>query len=150
MPRQLTEQERQDFLAEPRVGVLSVAGADGRPPLTAPTWYGYRTGGEITFFTGTQGRTARKTALIERAGVVSLCVQRAEFPYRYVTVEGTVVRTDQPPSAEGMLAIVRRYLPENHAEGFVAAELADPGPELVLFTVRPDRWLSFDFGDETG
>ena len=33
MPRQLTEQERQDFLAEPHVGVLSVAGDDGRPPL---------------------------------------------------------------------------------------------------------------------
>ncbi len=148
MPRRLTEQERQDFLAEPRVGVLSVAGDDGRPPLTAPTWYGYRPGGEITFFTGTQGRQARKTALIERAGVVSLCVQRAEFPYKYVTVEGTVIRADRPPSAEQMLAIARRYLPEEAARAFVTAELERPGTELVLFTVRPDRWLTADFADD--
>ena len=150
MPRQLTERERQDFLAEPHVGVLSVAGDDGRPPLTAPTWYGYRQGGEITFFTGTQGRKARKTALIERAGVVSLCVQRAEFPYKYVTVEGTVIQADRPPSAEQMLAIARRYLPEELAQGFVNSELASPGAELVLFTVRPDRWLTADFGEDAG
>ena len=150
MPRHLTERERQDFLAEPRVGVLSVAGDDGRPPLTAPTWYGYQPGGEITFFTGTQGRRARKTGLIERAGVVSLCVQRPEFPYRYVTVEGTVVRADRPPVAEQMLAIVRRYLPEGLARGFVEAELAHPGADLVLFTVRPDRWLTADFGEAAG
>ena len=148
MPRQLTERERQDFLAEPRVGVLSVAGDDGRPPLTVPTWYGYRPGGDITFFTGTQGRKARKTRLIERAGVLSLCVQRAEFPYKYVAVEGTVVWADRPPSAEQMLAIARRYLPEELARGFVEAELAHPGAELVLFTIRPDRWLTFDFADE--
>ena len=150
MPRQLTERERQDFLAEPRVGVLSVAGEGGRPPLTAPTWYGYRPGGDVTFFTGTQGRQARKTALIERAGVVSLCVQRAEFPYKYVTVEGTVIGADRPPSAEQMLAIARRYLPEEPARQFVAAELAHPGAELVLFTVRPHRWLTADFGEEAG
>ena len=150
MPRQLTERERQDFLAEPRVGVLSVAGDDDRPPLTMPIWYGYQPGGEITFFTGTQGRKARKTRLIERAGVLSLCVQRAEVPYKYVTVEGTVVRADRPPAAEQMLAIARRYLPEELARGFVEAELAQPGAELVLFTVRPDRWLTADFGEEAG
>ena len=150
MPRQLTERERQAFLAEPHVGVLSVARDDGRPPLTVPIWYGYLPGGELTFFTGTQGRKARKTKLIERAGVVSLCVQRAEFPYRYVTVEGTVLGADRPPSAEQMLAVARRYLPEEAAQGFVEAELARPSTTLVLFTVRPDRGLSFDFGDEAG
>ena len=150
MPRRLTERERQEFLAEPRVGVLSVAGDDGRPPLTMPTWYGYQPGGEITFFTGTQGRRARKTRLIERAGVVSLCVQRGEFPYKYVTVEGTIVRADRPPAAEQMVAVARRYLPEELARGFVESELASPSGELVLFTIRPDRWLTADFGEEAG
>ena len=150
MPRHLTERERQDFLAEPRVGVLSVASGDDRPPLTIPLWYGYQPGGDISFFTGTQGRKARKTGLIEGAGVVSLCVQHAEFPYKYVTVEGTVVRTDRPPSAEQMLTIARRYLPEEAAQAFVRAELARPGSELVLFTVRPDRWLTADFSVDVG
>jgi nitroimidazol reductase NimA-like FMN-containing flavoprotein (pyridoxamine 5'-phosphate oxidase superfamily) len=148
MPRQMTEKVRQQFLAEPHVGVLSVASDDDRPPLTVPLWYGYEPGGNVSFFTGTQGRKARKTALIEKAGVVSLSVQREEFPYRHVTVEGTVVREDRPPSAEQMLAIARRYLPEEAARGFVNAELEHPSSELVLFTVRPDRWLTADFAGE--
>ena len=147
MPRPLTEHERQAFLAEPHVGVLSVASDDDRPPLTVPVWYGYQPGGHLTFFTGTQGRQARKTRLIQKAGVLSLLVQREEFPYKYVTVEGTVLQIDRPPSAAQMLAIVRRYLPEEQAQGFVKAELEHPASELVLFTVRPDRWLTFDFGD---
>ena len=150
MPRRMTDQERQEFLAEPHVGVLSVASDDDRPPLTVLVWYGYRPGGNVSFFTGTQGRKARKTRLIQKAGVLSLSVQREEFPYKYVTVEGTVIQTDRPPSAEQMLAVVRRYLPEKEAQGFVAAELEHPGSELVLFTVRPDRWLTSDFADEAG
>jgi len=93
---------------------------------------------------------ARKAGLIQKAGVLSLTVQREEFPYRYVTVEGTVVGTDRPPSAEQVLAIVRRYMPEEAAQGFVEAELEHPTPEFVLFTVRPNRWLTLDFGDEAG
>ena len=150
MPRRMTEQERQEFLAEPHVAVLSVAGGGDRPPHTTPVWYGYLPGGNITFFTGTQGRKSRKAGLIEKAGALSLTVQHGEFPYRYVTVEGTVVGADRPPSAEQMLAVARRYLPEEQAQWFVKAELEHPTPEFVLFTVRPDRWLTFDFADEAG
>lgn len=151
MPKpELTEKERQEFLAETHIGVLSVANDNDRPPLTVPLWYGYEPGGNISFFTGTMGRKARKTRLIQTAGVVSLCVQREEMPYKYVTVEGAVIQTDKPPFAGQMLAIVRRYLPEDYAQGFVKTELEHPASELVLFTVRPDRWLSADFSDEAG
>jgi uncharacterized protein len=151
MPRRMTEKERQEFLAEPHIGVLSVAVGNDRPPHTTPVWYGYEPGGSITFFTETQGRKSRKAQYIERAGVLSLTVQREEFPYKYVTVEGSVVGSHRPPSAEQMLAIAGRYLPEGAAQGFVEAELAQPGTGPVLFTVRPDRWLTFDFaeGDES-
>jgi hypothetical protein len=66
----------------------------------------------------------------------------------YVTVEGTVVGADRPPSAEQMPAVARRYLPEEAARRFVEAELEHPRSELVLFTIRPDRWLTFDLADE--
>jgi nitroimidazol reductase NimA-like FMN-containing flavoprotein (pyridoxamine 5'-phosphate oxidase superfamily) len=147
MPRSLTEPERQEFLAAPHIAVLSVASDDDRPPLTVPVWYSYQPGGTISVFTGAQGRRARKTRLIERAGTLSLTVQREEPPYKYVTVEGTVVQTDRPPSAERLLAIVGRYLPEAAARAFVDGEIAHPASELVLFTIRPDRWLSTDFSD---
>ena len=145
MPRAMTESARQTFLAEPRVGVLGVASDDGRPPLTIPIWYDYQPGGNLTILTGTQGRTVRKTRLIEQAGVVSLLVQQEQFPYRYVTVEGTIVRADRPPTVDQMLAIVRRYLPEEQAQAFVQYEVDNPSDTLVVFTIRPDRWLSTDF-----
>lgn len=147
MPGPMTVEAREAFLAEPRIAVLSVATGGDRPPLTTPIFYAYQPGGHVTFFTGTQGRMARKTGLIERAGRLSINVQHAEMPYRSVTIEGTVVRTDRPPTAEQVLTVARRYMTEDEAEGFVASELNDPTPEFVLFTVRPDRWLTSEVGD---
>ncbi len=51
MPRQMTEEERQDFLAGPHVAVLSVS-RDARSPHATPVWYAYEPGGNVTFFTG--------------------------------------------------------------------------------------------------
>jgi hypothetical protein len=45
-----------------------------------------------------------------------------------------------------MLAIVSRSLPAEQARAYVQAETEHPGPGLVLFTIRPRRWLSADFG----
>jgi hypothetical protein len=89
-----------------------------------------------------------KDKLVRKAGVLSLTVQREESPYGYVTVEGTVVGEDRPPPAERVFAVASRYLPEEAAQGFVRAEIGCPAGEFVLFTVRPDRWLTFDFSDE--
>lgn len=150
MPGQMTAREREEFLAAPHVAVLSIARGGDRPPHATPVWYAYEPGGDVAFFTGTQGRKSRKAELVRAAGTASLTVQREEFPYGYVTVEGTVVAEDQPPAAERALAVARRYMPEEQARGFVEAEVGHPAGEFVLFTVRPDRWLSFDFSGETG
>jgi nitroimidazol reductase NimA-like FMN-containing flavoprotein (pyridoxamine 5'-phosphate oxidase superfamily) len=99
MPRAMTDPERDAFLAEPHVAVLSVAGDGNRPPHTSPVWYYHQPGGNLTFFTGTQGSKSRKAGLIEQAGVVSLCVQQETFPYRYVTIEGTIVQTTRAGSS---------------------------------------------------
>ena len=148
MPGPMTKGERQEFLAGRHVGVVSVARGDGRPPHSTPVWYAYEPGGNISFFTGTQGRRSRKAELVREVGALSFLVQNEEFPYRYVTVEGTVMGEDRPPSEEQVLAVVRRYLPEEQARWFVDSELRQPSQEFVLFTIRPDRWLSFDFSDE--
>jgi uncharacterized protein len=150
VPRPMTTPEREAFLAEPRVAVLSVARGDGRPPLAAPSFYAYEPGGDVTFFTGTERRRARKAALLERAGVLSLTVQRPEPPYKYVTVECGLVRADRPPTGEQVLAIARRYMPEAHARALADSEIGDPASELVVFTVRPQRWVTADFSDVAG
>jgi uncharacterized protein len=135
-----TETERQEFLAAKHVGVLSVA-ADGRPPASVPMWYDYTPGGNIRINTGAG---ARKSKLIEQAGAVTLVVQNEEPPYQYVVVEGTVVDTTTPTPAEVREAIAIRYLGEEGGRAFVRSM---DGQSSVLFTVRPDRWLSADFSD---
>ena len=142
MPRKMTEQEREAFLAGDHVGVLSIASDDVRPPLAIPVWYAYEPGGDVTFFTGTG---ARKVALARAAGVASLCVQQEQPPYKYVTVEGPITVLDGAPTADQLLAITRRYLPEDDAQAYAAGSLADGGAGIEFLTIRPDRWLTADF-----
>ncbi|OBJ05175.1 pyridoxamine 5'-phosphate oxidase family protein [Mycobacterium sp. 1465703.0] len=134
-----SETERQEFLADKHVAVLSVAATDGRPPASVPIWYDYSPGGNIHIMTGPSSRKAR---LIERAGVVTLVVQREEPPYQYVVVEGTVIETTNPAPADLQESIAIRYLGEEGGRAFVRSM---EGVEEVLFTIRPDRWLSADF-----
>ncbi len=136
-----TETEGQEFLAALHVGVLSVA-ADGRPPAGVPIWYDYTPGGQIRINTGA---SSRKAKLIEQAGAVTLVVQREEPPYQYVVVEGTVVETTKPTPLDVREAIAIRYLGEEGGRAFVRSL---EGRDSVLFTVRPDRWLTADFSGD--
>jgi hypothetical protein len=140
----MTPSEREAFLAEPRVAVLSVAGAGGRPPHSTPTFYAYEPGGDVRFFTNTEGRSASKVALIADAGAVTLTVQQDAFPYRYVSVECRVAETGRP-DADQVRTIASRYLPPDAAEGMARAETGDPGSTIVLYTARPERWLTAAF-----
>ncbi|MFD0204477.1 MULTISPECIES: pyridoxamine 5'-phosphate oxidase family protein [Saccharothrix] len=146
MDRVLTEAERDDFLDLPHVAVLGVA-AEDRPPLLVPVFYAYRDG-RVSFFTGTQGRTARKTRLLERAGTFSLNVQQATYPYRYVTAECVVERADRAPSTDEVVAVASRYMPEADARAFAESETTAPSGTFVLFTGRPVRWLTNSFEED--
>jgi PPOX class probable F420-dependent enzyme len=134
-----SESERQEFLADKHVAVLSVDAGDGRPPASVPIWYDYTPGGNIRIMTGASSRKAR---LIERAGAVTLVVQREEPPYQYVVVEGSIVETTKPAPVDVAEAVAIRYLGEEGGRAFVRSM---EGVEEVLFTIRPDRWLSADF-----
>ena len=137
-----SETERQEFLAALHIAVLSVAATDGRPPASVPIWYEYTPGGNIRINTGV---ATRKAKLIEQAGVVTLVVQREEPPYQYVVVEGTVVDTVTPAPLDVREGIAIRYLGEEGGRAFVSSIEDRPG---VLFTIRPDRWLTADFSGD--
>ena len=147
MPRRLTEHEQQEFLAGRHIAVLGIPSDDERPPLAFPVWYGYQPGGDITYYTHRTDPPSRKLRLLREGTPVSLCVQREELPYQYVTVEGTVFAVNDDPTVDQMLAIVRRYLPEDDARGHLQSEQAS-GVALVLFTIRPDRWSGFNFEED--
>ncbi|TRW79095.1 pyridoxamine 5-phosphate oxidase [Mycolicibacterium sp. 018/SC-01/001] len=139
--KKFSEEERQAFLADLHVGVLSVAASDGRPPASVPIWYDY-VDGLIRFNTGASSRKAR---LIREAGAVTLVAQREEPPYQYVTVEGTVVDTLDPAPRDIAETIAIRYLGEEGGKAFVAS--MEDSPSLV-FLVRPDRWITADYSDD--
>jgi PPOX class probable F420-dependent enzyme len=142
MPRAMTREEREAFLADVHVGVLSVTDEDGRAPHTLPVWYAYQPGGEIAFITG---RPTRKARLVDQAGRVSLCVQDERPPYKYVSIEGPVVGS-HPSTEEERREIATRYLGPEGAAAYIQAT-ADLAAVESTYRVRPERWLTQDFSD---
>jgi nitroimidazol reductase NimA-like FMN-containing flavoprotein (pyridoxamine 5'-phosphate oxidase superfamily) len=139
--------EREQFLAGLHVGVLSVAvqaGGEGRAPLAVPVWYDYQAGGQVSVITG---RSSRKGLAIRAAGRMSLCAQDEQWPYRYVSVEGPVVIEDLDPAER--LAMARRYLGANGGDQYVASN-PDPAGENIMIRMRPEHWLSVDYGKQSG
>jgi PPOX class probable F420-dependent enzyme len=135
----MSRAEREAFLAETRVAVVSIPDPP-RGPLTVPVWHAYEPGGEVRFVTGGASRKAR---LIRAAARMSLCVQDETPPYRYVSVEGPVTIA-QPDWERDVRAIALRYLGERVGEAYLrATEQEHAG--AVLVRVRPERWLSVDY-----
>jgi hypothetical protein len=72
-------------------------------------------------------------------------VQLEELPYQYVVVEGTVVETTTPTPPDVREAIAIRYLGEEGGRAFVQGMESQ---QTVLFTIRPDRWITADFSGD--
>lgn len=138
MSRPFTEAEREKFLAETRIAVLSIATDDGRPPASVPIWYNYTPGGDILITTRLHSRKAK---LIMKAGAATVTVQQEEKPYQYVIVEGTLVDTVSPTPPQVLMDFAIRY--HGPEDGPKYAQM-DNG-ETVLLVIRPDRWITADF-----
>ena len=137
----LSKEEREQFLAEVRIGALSVAEKPDRAPLTVPIWYQYTPGGDVWINTGAG---SRKDKAIRAAGRFSLMVQRDEPTLRYVTVEGPVTEVRDGSYAQS-LEMASRYLAPDAAKNFVEYEQANLGKHVVI-VMRPEHWVSGDLG----
>jgi len=137
----LSTAEREQFLAEPHIGALSVLERPDRAPLTVPIWYQYTPGGELWVHTGPDSRKGRA---IEAAGRFSLMVQRTEPTVRYVSVEGPVTRT-APGDREISREMAARYLPPDKVDDFVEYEQTQLGVHIAIY-MRPEHWVSADMG----
>jgi PPOX class probable F420-dependent enzyme len=129
--------EREAYLAEAHVGVLTIARSDGQPPLASPIWYEYEPGGDVAINVGKGSEKARFAAA---AGVASLTVQTESLPYRFVTVGGTVAIG--PADDARRRRIASRYLPAEMVDGYMATrDVAD----MVTLRLTPTSWHSNDF-----
>jgi nitroimidazol reductase NimA-like FMN-containing flavoprotein (pyridoxamine 5'-phosphate oxidase superfamily) len=135
----MTKEEREAFLADVRVGVISVA-EDGHGPLTVPIWYFYDPGGEVRIITA---RGSRKGKLLERAGRFSLCAQTEMPPYKYVSVEGPIVAVEVADLERDRRPLARRYLGAERGDRYIESTRDVVGN--VLIRMRPERWLTVDY-----
>jgi nitroimidazol reductase NimA-like FMN-containing flavoprotein (pyridoxamine 5'-phosphate oxidase superfamily) len=135
----MTKEEREAFLADVHVAVISIA-EDGHGPLAVPIWYSYEPGGEVRIWTG---RRSRKGELLERAGRFSLCVQSEKPPYRYVSVEGPIVAVETADVERDGRPLARRYLGIELGDRYI--EDTRDGVAGVLVRMRPERWLTVDY-----
>ncbi|WP_425426491.1 pyridoxamine 5'-phosphate oxidase family protein [Amycolatopsis australiensis] len=137
----LSAEEREQFLAEPHIGALSVVERPDRAPLTIPLWYQYNPGGELWVRTLPE---SRKMRAIKAAGRFGLMAQRTAPTVRYVSVEGPVTRIE-PDTPERAHEMAARYLPAEKVGAYLEFERTRIGEHVVVF-LRPERWLSLDMG----
>ncbi|MCV7414927.1 pyridoxamine 5'-phosphate oxidase family protein [Mycolicibacterium litorale] len=135
----MTNDEREQFLADVHVGVIAVE-RPGRAPLAVPIWYGYQPGGEVLLWTESN---SLKHKLIRDAGRFAITVQDENPPYRYVTAEGDVTAIEAAEDAQ-VRALAVRYLGADAGESFTDENL---GPDSIVIRMRPQRWLSMSYAE---
>ena len=132
----MSKSDREAFLADLHVGVVSVA-REGAAPLAAPVWYSYEPGGDVVFVFES---ASEKIKCFEAAGQASLCVQNEAMPYKYVTVEGPVVVGDTDDDVQRSLA--HRYLGPDIGDLYLGA-ISDTVSRVAR--LAPTRWRTDDY-----
>ncbi len=140
MSLDMTDEERETFLADLHVGVISIA--DGSlGPLTLPIWYQFQDG-QVVIITDS---TSKKARLITECGRFTLCAQTEEAPYKYVSVEGPVTETRPADLESDLRPMARRYLGTDLGDGYVAGSTI---VGQIVITMKPERWRTTDYSKE--
>ena len=135
----MTTEEREEFLAEVHVGILSI-GRTGKGPLALPIWYQYEDGEVLIGM----GGTSLKAKLLRRAGRATT-VQTETPPYKYVMVEGPVVVL---PEQRNDYAMASRYLGPELGKWY--AETNPSTSQSVIVRLTPENWVTCVFGKGMG
>ena len=135
----MTKAERDAFLADLHVGVISIE-QDGAPPLSVPIWYDYAPERGVWVITG---EGSLKAKCLQAAGRFSLVAQVETPPaYQYVSVEGPIVEERAAELEADLRPMARRYFGVEGGDGYVAATGAEG---QLLFRMTPERWRTVDY-----
>jgi nitroimidazol reductase NimA-like FMN-containing flavoprotein (pyridoxamine 5'-phosphate oxidase superfamily) len=135
----MTKQERQAFLADVHVGVISIE-LEGAAPLAAPIWYDYAPERGVRVITG---KDSRKGPALARARRFTLVAQSEQPPfYKYVSVSGPVVSMEPADLEAHSRPMARRYFGKELGDLYVSGGGRE---ENLVFTMRPERWLTVDY-----
>jgi nitroimidazol reductase NimA-like FMN-containing flavoprotein (pyridoxamine 5'-phosphate oxidase superfamily) len=131
----MTEVEREAFLTDMHVGVLSIA-RQGKGPLALPIWYLYA-GGEVLI---SMSGASVKADLLRKRQRATLTVQQEAPPYRYVMVEGPVTLA---PNDIDTKELASRYLGAEMGAWY--AKNNPPSEDSVVAHLAPEQWLTVDY-----
>ncbi len=142
MSLRMTTEEREKFLEDTHVGVISLADGE-RGPLAVPIWYAYVPGGELRF---TTEKSSLKATALSRVKRISLCAQSEAPPYRYVSVEGPVLSIEPADLERDIRPMAHRYLGKGIGNYYVEHTRRHyvRGDALVV-RMQPERWLTLDY-----
>ena len=139
MSLKMTQEEREAFLADVHVGVISI-GDPGRGPLSTPIWYDYRPDVGLWIITS---RSSRKGIALDKAERFSLVAQTEEAPlYKYVSVEGPVVEVRPADRETDTRPMAHRYFGTQLGDAYIDSESDDDGH---VYLMQPQRWLTVDY-----
>lgn len=133
----MTVQEREEFLADLHVGVVSIP-RKRKGPLTVPIWYDYDPGGEVWMITDEGSIKGKLLAGAER---ISLCAQTETAPYQYVSIEGPF--TTGPVADGQLLHMATRYLGEKQGKAYAAASSGSEGS--IVVRIKPETWFTVNY-----
>jgi len=138
-PLTMTKSEREAFLADVHVGVISIEQADAAP-LSAPIWYDYSPDKGLWVVTGPESLKGRA---LQKAGRFSLVAQVEEPPaYKYVSVSGPIVEVRPAVVDEDTRPMAHRYFGPALGDMYVDG---NPGEENLVFVMRPEVWRTVDY-----
>ena len=144
----MSKEERETFLADVRIGILSLEEA-GHGPLAVPVWYDYEAGRDLWFVTD---RDSRKGRLLAEGRRISLCVQTEAPPYKYVSVEGPISEISPADLEAVTRPMARRYLGTEAGDVYIASTSGsdDSGGSggsggSIVVRMTPARWLTVDY-----
>jgi len=134
----MTRAERESFLADVHVGVVSIPRPDAAP-LTLPIWYDYRAGDRAWIITG---RTSAKGKLLDVGTPITLCAQSESLPYKYVSVTARVAAIEPADAEKDLRPMARRYLGDELGDAYTE----ESGVEgQVRVALEPLKWQSEDY-----
>lgn len=132
----MSKDEREQYLADLHVGVISMPDPDAGP-LTAPIWYDYQPDRGLWVLISPTSRKGKLAAVGKR---ISLVAQSESMPYKYVSVEGPI-RSIEPSQEGELLSMATRYLGEEMGKAYVAQATG----ENVTVLMDVERWLTVDY-----
>lgn len=126
----LTEEEREDFLATPRVAVIATTNPDGSPHL-APLWFSWD-GDQFVIATPPGSHKGQN---IKRLPRFTLCVDKKTWPYRSLMADCAVSHISTQMGYPTDLA--ERYLEGHRLDDFIARYR---DLEWAVIEGEPNRW----------